>query len=115
MKKEINPEYLTCPIRQVINHFGDKWSMLVLYSLAQSETGVMRFNELHAHMSDCSQKMLSKTLKQLQESHLIDRKVYPEVPPRVEYWLTDTGKSLIPAIDQLIGWAKTHFDEVVRP
>ncbi len=89
--------------------------MLVLYSLAQSETGVMRFNELHAHMSDCSQKMLSKTLKQLQESHLIDRKVYPEVPPRVEYWLTDTGKSLIPAIDQLIGWAKTHFDEVVRP
>ena len=115
MKKEINPEYLTCPIRQVISRFGDKWSMLVLYSLAQSETGVMRFNELHAHMSDCSQKMLSKTLKQLQESHLIDRKVYPEVPPRVEYWLTDTGKSLIPAIDQLIGWAKTHFDEVVRP
>ena len=115
MKKEINPEYLTCPIRQVISHFGDKWSMLVLYSLAQSETGVMRFNELHAHMSDCSQKMLSKTLKQLQESHLIDRKVYPEVPPRVAYWLTDTGKSLIPAIDQLIGWAKTHFDEVVRP
>lgn len=115
MKKEINPEYLTCPIRQVISHFGGKWSMLVLYSLAQSETGVMRFNELHAHMSDCSQKMLSKTLKQLQESHLIDRKVYPEVPPRVEYWLTDTGKSLIPAIDQLIGWAKTHFDEVVRP
>lgn len=114
-KKVVNPEYLTCPIRQVISRFGDKWSMLVLYSLNASETGVIRFNELHAHMSDCSQKMLSKTLKELQESYLVDRKVYAEVPPRVEYRLTDTGKSLIPAINQLIGWAKEHFDDVVRP
>lgn len=114
-KKEINPEYLMCPIRQVIARFGDKWSMLVLYTLAESGTGVMRFSELHAHMSDCSQKMLSKTLKELQESHLIDRKVYPEVPPRVEYRLTDIGKSLIPAIDTLIAWAKEHFYAVVRP
>lgn len=98
-KKVINPEYLTCPIRQVISRFGDKWSMLVLYSLNASETGVMRFNELHSHMIDCSQKMLSKTLKELNESHLVDRKVYPEVPPRVEYRLTDTGKSLIPAME----------------
>jgi len=88
--------------------------MLVLYTLEKSETGVLRFNELHAHMSDCSQKMLSKTLKELQESHLVNRKVYPEVPPRVEYKLSDTGKSLIPAIEQLISWAKEHFDEVVR-
>ena len=115
MKKEVNPEYLTCPIRQVISRFGDKWSVLVLYTLDRSQTGVMRFNELHAHMSDCSQKMLSKTLKQLQASHLGGRKVYPEVPPRVEYSLTDTGKSLIPALEQLISWAKAHFEEVVRP
>jgi DNA-binding HxlR family transcriptional regulator len=114
-KKEINPEYLTCPIRQVIARFGDKWSMLVLYTLAENSTGVMRFSELHAHMNDCSQKMLSKTLKSLLDSHLVDRKVYPEVPPRVEYGLTDTGKSLIPAIDTLIAWAKEHFDAVVRP
>ncbi|MCI7597395.1 MAG: helix-turn-helix domain-containing protein [Prevotella sp.] len=115
MKKEANPEYLTCPIRQVISRFGDKWSLLVLYTLDRSQTGVMRFNELHAHMSDCSQKMLSKTLKDLQASHLVGRKVYAEVPPRVEYRLTDVGQSLIPTLDQLIGWAKTHFDEVVRP
>ena len=115
MKKEANPEYLTCPIRQVISRFGDKWSMLVLYTLDRSQTGVMRFNELHAHMSDCSQKMLSKTLKDLQASHLVGRKVYAEVPPRVEYRLTDVGQSLIPTLDQLIGWAKTHFDEVTRP
>ena len=114
-KKEVNPEYLTCPIRQVISRFGDKWSLLVLYTLNSSSAGVMRFSELHAHMTDCPQKMLSKTLKELNESHLVDRKVYPEVPPRVEYRLTDIGKSLIPAIDQLIGWAKIHFDDVVRP
>ena len=115
MKKEANPEYLTCPIRQVISRFGDKWSMLVLYTLGRSQTGVMRFNELQAHMSDCSQKMLSKTLKDLQASHLVGRKVYAEMPPRVEYRLTDVGQSLIPTLDQLIGWAKTHFDEVARP
>ena len=115
MKKEINPEYLTCPIRQVISRFGDKWSVLVLYTLDRSQTGVMRFNELHARMSDCSQKMLSKTLKDLQASHLVGRKVYAEVPPRVEYSLTDTGKSLIPTLEQLISWAKAHFEEVVTP
>ena len=49
------------------------------------------------------------------EMNPVDRKVYPEVPPRVEYGLTDTGKSLIPAIDTLIAWAKEHFDAVVRP
>ena len=53
-KKEVNPEYLTCPIRQVISRFGDKWSLLVLYTLNSSSAGVMRFSELHAHMTDCS-------------------------------------------------------------
>lgn len=108
----INPEYLTCPIRQVISRFGDKWSLLILYTLHSSETGVLRFNELHRHMTDCSQKMLSSTLKNLEQHHLIYRKVYPEVPPRVEYSLTETGVSLMPAISLLIDWAKQHFEEV---
>ena len=105
--------YLACPIRQVISRFGDKWSMLVLYSLHTSETGVLRFNELRRLMTDCSQKMLSATLKNLEQNHLVNRKVYPEVPPRVEYSLTDTGKSLMPAISSLIDWAQIHFDDVV--
>lgn len=88
--------------------------MLVLYTLHDSKKGAMRFGEIHDHMADCSQKMLSKTLKKLQNSHLVDRKIYPEVPPRVEYWLTETGQSLIPAMEVLIGWAKQHFDDVVR-
>ena len=113
VKKDINPSYLACPIRQVISRFGDKWSMLVLYTLHASEVGVLRFSELHHNMADCSQKMLSATLKNLEQTNLIHREVYPVVPLRVEYSLTDTGKSLMPAINSLIDWAKLHFDDVV--
>ena len=87
--------------------------MLVLFLLNKSDTGVMRFNEIRRFMSDCSQKMLSQTLKNLEQSHLVHRQVYPEVPPRVEYSLTDTGKSLMPIITSLIEWSKEHFEDVV--
>ena len=110
---DIKAEYLACPIRKVISRFGDKWSLLVLYIINERENGVIRFNELRRHMSDCSQKMLSQTLKNLEQSHLVHREVYPEVPPRVEYSLTDTGKSLMPAIMALIEWGQAHFKEVV--
>ena len=112
INKEINPEYLVCPIRNVIDKFGDKWSLLVLYEL--NINGTMRFNELHRSMTDCSQKMLSATLKRLEQIHLVHRKVYAEVPPRVEYRLTETGQSLMPVVSQLIEWAKEHFDDVVK-
>ena len=110
---EIKAEYLACHIRNVLSRFGDKWSMLVLFMLHRSETGVLRFNEIRRLMTDCSQKMLSQTLKNLEQSHLVHREVYPEVPPRVEYSLTETGKSLMPAIIALIEWGKEHFNEVV--
>ena len=110
---DVKAEYLACPIRQVVSRFGDKWSMLVLYMLHTSEMGVLRFNEIRHLMTDCSQKMLSQTLKNLEQSHLVHREVYPEVPPRVEYSLTETGKSLMPTLTALIVWGKEHFDEVV--
>ena len=106
-------EYLACPIRQVISRFGDKWSMLVLFMLNKSETGILRFNEIRRLMTDCSQKMLSQTLKNLEQSHLVHREVYPEVPPRVEYSLTETGKSLMPALTALIAWGQEHFSDVL--
>ena len=108
---DIKAEYLACPIRHVVSRFGDKWSMLVLYMLYKSETGVLRFNEIRKLMSDCSQKMLSQTLKNLEQSHLVHREVYPEVPPRVEYSLTDTGRSLMPVLTDLIAWGQQHFIE----
>ena len=110
---DIKAEYLACPIRQVISRFGDKWSLLVLFLLNRSETGVLRFNEIRRFMTDCSQKMLSQTLKNLERSHLVHREVFSEVPPRVEYSLTETGKSLMPVLLALIEWGKNHFQEVV--
>ena len=110
---DIKAEYLACPIRQVVSRFGDKWSMLVLFMLNKSDTGILRFNEIRHLMTDCSQKMLSQTLKNLEQSHLVNRKVYPEVPPRVEYSLTETGKSLMPALTALIAWGQEHFNDVV--
>ena len=110
---DIKAEYLACPIRQVVSRFGDKWSLLVLFLLNRSNTGVLRFNEIRRFMTDCSQKMLSQTLKNLEQSHLVHREVYPEVPPRVEYSLTETGRSLMPVLTALIDWGKEHFNEVV--
>jgi len=106
-------KYRTCPIRNVLGKIGDKWSLLVLYTLNEEPSGVMRYNELHRHMSDCSQKMLSQTLKRLQEHNLINRVLYPEVPPRVEYSLTPVGRSLMPSLKGLIAWAQEHFDDVM--
>lgn len=110
---DIKAEYLACPIRQVLSRFGDKWSMLVLYMLNNNESGSLRFNEIHRLMTDCSQKMLSQTLKNLEHCNLVHREAFPEVPPRVEYSLTDTGKSLMPSIISLVEWGKQHFDKVV--
>ena len=95
---DIREEYLTCPIRQVLSRFGDKWSLLVLFMLNKSESGVLRFNEMNRMMSDCSQKMLSQTLRNLEHYNLVHREVYPQVPPKVEYSLTEIGKRFHPVI-----------------
>lgn len=110
---DIQAQYFNCPIRQVLSRFGDKWSLLVLFMIDKNDKGVLRFNELRRLMTDCSQKMLSQTLKNLEHSHLVHREVYPEVPPRVEYSLTDTGKSLMPPVNALVAWGQEHFHEVV--
>ena len=96
----------------MIDKFGDKWSLLVLYQL--NDKGTLRFNELHREMADCSQKMLSQTLKRLEQIGLIGRQVYPEVPPRVEYSPTARGQSLMPHVNSLIGWALEHFNEIAK-
>ena len=108
--KQINTAYLTCPIRNVIDRFGDKWSLLVLYHIHRN--GTLRYGQIYKEMTDVSQKMLSATLKNLERDNLIKRTAYPEVPPRVEYSLTQTGESLMPHIEALIGWAVEHFQDV---
>jgi len=112
MMKEIDLRYPTCPIRNVLSRFSDKWSLLILRCI--DKNGTLRYKELRAVIPDISQKMLSSTLKHLEEDNLIIRKAYPEIPPRVEYSLSDTGKHLMPVLQQLIEWAQTHFSEVVK-
>lgn len=113
MKKEIWPEYMTCPIRNVVSKFGDKWSLLVLCTLnAKDGNAPLRFRDVRQSMLDCSPKMLSATLKNLEHMDLVRREVYAEVPPRVEYSLTERGRSLMPHITALIDWAKDNFDLV---
>ena len=85
-----------CPVRDVLSRLGDKWSMLVLITL--SANGTMRFSDIHKTIADVSQRMLTVTLRTLESDGLIERKVYAEVPPRVEYCLTERGLSLIPHI-----------------
>ncbi|MGM5631145.1 helix-turn-helix domain-containing protein [Apibacter raozihei] len=108
--KTLNLEYPTCPVRNVLSRFSDKWSLLVL-SVLSSESK-LRYGEINKKIPDISQKMLTHTLKNLEEYNLVNRKSYPEIPPKVEYSLTETGKSLLPAIQMLIDWASTHFNEV---
>lgn len=101
-----------CPIRNVVARFGDKWSLLVL--LVINNEGVVRFNELGRIIPDISTRVLSSTLRTLEADGLIDRKVYAQVPPKVEYSLTDTGKSLIPLIRQLTEWARANMQNVLN-
>ncbi|WP_279148943.1 winged helix-turn-helix transcriptional regulator [Segatella bryantii] len=101
-----------CPIRNVLTRIGDKWSLLVLFTMERN--GNQRFKELQRNIPDISQKMLTATLKTLEADGLVLRKAYPEVPPRVEYTLTDRGKSLLPHIDSLIGWALDNMNDIME-
>lgn len=113
MKKKENSNSIIeiCPIRNVVARFGDKWSLLVL--LVINGAGVVRFNELGRMIPDISTRVLSTTLKTLEADGLIDRKVYAQVPPKVEYTLTETGRSLIPLIMQLTEWAQQNMKNVM--
>lgn len=95
-----------CPIRNIISRFSSKWSILVLCILAENDC--TRFNAISRAIPDISPKVLTATLKTLEEDNLIKRQLFPEIPPRVEYSLTDKGRSLMPHLNGLIGWALEH-------
>ncbi|MDR1644452.1 MAG: helix-turn-helix transcriptional regulator [Tannerellaceae bacterium] len=101
----------TCPIRDILSRLGDKWSLLVLVTL--SANGTMRFSDIQKSIGDISQRMLTVTLRSLEADGLVVRKIYPEVPPRVEYFLTQKGHSLLPHLDNLVTWAVENMQEIV--
>ena len=101
-KPKNSPHKIQCPVRDVIGEFGGKWSILVLMAL--SDLGRSRFSEIRRYIDDISQKMLAETLRRHERDGLVTRTAYSEVPPRVEYELTDLGRSAVDPIDGLVDW-----------
>ena len=101
-----------CPIRNVLARVGDKWSLLVLYTLQHRES--VRFKELQRQIPDISQKSLTQTLRTLEEDGFVTREVFPEVPPRVEYTLTPRALSFLPLVENMIKWATENMEEIIK-
>ncbi len=98
-----------CPIRNVIAQIGDKWSMLILFALVD---GADRFNALKSRILGISQRMLTQTLRDLEREGYVKRTVFPEVPARVEYELTEMGRGIVKPLYQLVVWAGEHHDDI---
>ena len=105
--EDFQPE--NCPVRDVLSHLGDKWSTLIIGLLGKKPH---RFGELRRAVPDISQRMLTQTLKDLQRDGLVNRKVFPTVPPGVEYRLSDLGHSLLTPLEALVAWAENNHPAI---
>ena len=94
-----------CPVETTLTLIGDKWKVLILRDLL---TGTKRFGELKKSVGNVSQKVLTAQLRDMEESGLVHREVYAEVPPRVEYSLTELGRSLKPILDSMWAWGEEY-------
>ena len=97
------------PTQTIIGHLSNKWNVLVIRQLSRK---TMRYSELRRDIGDISQKMLTQTLRHLERIGLVERKVYPVIPPKVEYSLTELGRSCVVAVDGLCNWAIENIDQV---
>ena len=100
-KKELPP----CPVEVTLSMISDRWKVLIIRDLI---TGTKRFGELRKSIGKVSQKVLTTNLRAMEEDGLVTRKVYAEIPPRVEYTLTETGKSLKPVLDAMDKWGSEY-------
>lgn len=100
-----------CPVKDVMAKLGDRWAILSMLTLG--DNGRMRFNAIKASIPDISQRMLTVTLRGLEQNGLVTRTIYPEIPPRVEYELTPLGKELLVKIMDLSAWAKSRLDDIL--
>lgn len=108
---EFDPYDPNCPSRKLVDHVGDRWTILVMGALAG---GPARYSELAERVAGISPRMLSQTLKSLERDGLIAREAFAEVPPRVVYSLTDSGRSLQPVLHALEGWVRDHAARVIE-
>lgn len=95
-----------CPVEMTLMLIGDRWKVLILRDLM---TGTKRFGELKKSIGSITQKVLTSNLREMESTGLLSRKVYAEVPPKVEYTLTETGYSLKPVIDSMIEWGTVYM------
>ena len=105
-----DPYHRTCPSRPLLNEIGELWTVLVVGALAD---GPLRFKELSARVDGISFKMLTQTLRTLERDALVTRTQFPEIPPRVEYELTDTGRELVAPLQALEDWATSHMADIL--
>lgn len=98
-------EIPACPVEMTLMLIGDRWKVLILRDLM---TGTKRFGELKKSIGSITQKVLTSNLRDMEENRLLTRKVYAEVPPRVEYTLTETGRSLKPILDAMVDWGTEY-------
>lgn len=106
-----DPYTRDCPSREALDRIGDRWSVLIIGVLTG---GPHRFSELGRRIGGISQKMLTQTLRGLERDGLVRRTIYPEVPPRVEYELTDLGRTLREPLAALDSWARGHMDSILE-
>ena len=108
---EGDPYQRDCPTRQVLDRIGDKWTVLLVGAM---ENGPVRFGDLARIVDGISQKMLTQTLRSLERDGIVKRTVYPEIPLRVEYELTEVGNTLREPLKFLEMWAVSNFDSIVQ-
>lgn len=108
---ETDPQ-LEALVREIIGRVADKWTMLVLEAL--EENGIVRFTRLGELIGGISQKMLTKTVRQMESDGLVKRTVHPVIPPRVEYQLTELGRSLSAAFCGVWMWAEEHRESIIK-
>lgn len=104
--KTLNGKKYRCEMELTLLVIGGKWKPIILFHLGTD--GTMRFSELRRTMPNITQKMLTQQLRELEADGMVHRKVYPQVPPKVEYSLTKTGESIMPILRQLCGWGKEY-------
>jgi DNA-binding HxlR family transcriptional regulator len=105
------PNHRVCPATRVFDLIAHKWTVTIIHHLYQAR-GPLRFRQLQRLVDPITQKELTKRLRQLERSGLVDREIFAEVPPRVEYRLTDLGATIIPALEPLHQWAEIHADTI---
>lgn len=110
--KTLNGKSYYCSVELTLQIIGGKWKPIILYHLGQD--GVLRFGQLKKIMPNITQKMLTQQLRELEADGLVHREVYPQVPPKVEYSLTDMGQSIIPIIRSLGEWGRNYETVVTQ-